>query len=250
VKRRDVLFGAGAVLSLGVVGRAARPPPDTFAVKLWFTDEAAAYPTCRDRATGYLRRVLTLAGFDVEFSYGDRPLRFEADDRRVERECWPRRVVTSVAGTGDVDPVRDVNLLVTDGTVSGSTVGYAYDHVAAVPGARFLAASPPADEVPAVVDYSVPAAVAQLLVHEVGHALGLDHGHGSVDVDETAVTASPMVSGYAWKEDGGGSGGDPLHGSGRTAAGPPVENRTRRLSMRFSASAERALRSYRGGLPV
>lgn len=235
-------------MSFGVARRAGRPPPEALAVKLWLTDEAAAYSACRDRAAGYLRRALTPAGFDVEVSYGGRPLRFEAADRRIERTVWPRRVLASVAGTGGIDPVRDVNLLVTDGTVSGPTVGYAYDHVATVPGARFLAASPPADTAPAVVDYSAPTAVAQLLVHEVGHALGLDHDHGSVDVDETAVTASPMVSGYAWGANGVRA--EFLQGSGGTATRPPVGDRSRRLSMQFSASAERALRSYRGGLPV
>lgn len=243
-----MLFGAGAVLSLGAVGRAAQPPPETLAVKVWLTEEAATYPACRDRAAEYLEQALATAGHDVALSYGDRPLRFEADDRRVEREVWPRRVLKGVAGVDDVDPVRDVNLLVTAGTISGSTVGYAYDHIAAVPGAKYLAEMPPVEDVSPVVDYSVPAAVTQLLVHEAGHALGLDHSHGSVVVDEATVTASPMVSGYAWTETEASD--EHLHGSGCMEELPTVENRRRRLSMRFSACAEQVIGSYRGGLPV
>lgn len=246
MKRRSVLFGAGAVLSLGLAGRRARPPPDKLRIKVWLTDGAAAHPACRERAAEYIRQALAPTDHDIELSYGESTLQFEASDRRVEREAWPRRVLEGVAGAGAIAPVRDVNLLVTDGTVTGSTVGYAYDHVAAVPGARFLAEVAPAEETPSVVDYSVPAAVTQLLVHEVGHALGLAHSHGSVTVDDSTITASPMVSGYAWAPDEVRTGQlGTLECGGR---GSKVQHRQRRLSMQFSACAERALRSYRGGL--
>lgn len=243
-----MLLGAGAVLSLGLAGWETRPPPDKLRIKVWLTDGAATHPACRERAAEYVRQALAPTGHDLELSYGESTLRFDASDRHIEREAWPRRVIEGVAGTGAVDPVRDVNLLITDGTVSGSTVGYAYDHIAAVPGARFLAEMDPVEATSPVVDYSVPAAVTQLLVHEVGHALGLTHDHGSVSVDDHTITASPMVSGYAWAPEEIRT--DQL---GTLSCGgdvPKVQQRQRRLSMQFSPCAERAVRSYRGGFPA
>lgn len=241
-----MLLGAGGVLSLGLAGWETRPPPDKLRIRVWLTDGAAAHPACRERAAGYVRQALAPTDHDIELSYGEATLRFEASDRRVEREAWPRRVFEGHAGIASIDPVRDVNLLLTDGAVSRPSAGYAFDNIAAVPGARFLAEVAPAAETPSVVDYSVPAAVTQLLVHEVGHALGLAHSHGSVTVDDSTITASPMVSGYAWAPDEVRT--DQLGTLECGGRDSKVQHRQRRLSMQFSACAERALRSYRGGL--
>ncbi|WP_255195053.1 hypothetical protein [Halorarius litoreus] len=246
MKRRTLLSAVGAVASLGIADRTTRAPAEPLVVRIWQTEEAAARPSAQKRAAGYVRQALEATGHDVAVSYEEEPLRFDGSDQHVEREAWPKRVVAGVAGASAVDPVRDVNLLLTDGAVARPTAGYAFDHIAAVPGARFLAAMPPADESPAVVDYGVPAAVTQLLVHEVGHALGLDHGHGSVAVDGDTVTVSPMVSGYAWAPDE--LRADQLPAGICRGGAVKADDRRRRLAMRFSPCAESALRSYRGGL--
>lgn len=243
--RRQLLLGAGALATVGLGSRTVPDKGERLSVRIWVTEGAADHPASRDRAAGYLRRALADT-HDPDITFGKRPQRFATADRHVERTAWPVRVLAGVGSPSSIDPVRDVNLLLTDGQVAGPTAGYAYPHIATVPGARFLAAMGPAGETPEVVDYSVPAAVTQLLIHEVGHALGLNHGHGSVTVDESTVTVSPMVSGYAWTAaadrpadlDGGGCG----------AAVPAVDGHRRRLSMAYSRCAAAALHSYRGDL--
>lgn len=39
----------------------------------------------------------------------------------------------------------------------------------------------------------------QLLLHELGHALGLRHRDGTITIDGERAVVSPMVSGYAWE---------------------------------------------------
>lgn len=246
MRRRDALLGIGLLATHGLAGVLDPPVDRRIEVGIWETPAAADRPRARERAVAYLRRALTEAGRDVAVTCADAVVSFDVDDRTVEREAWPRRVLEGVAGRGPVEPVADVNLLLTDGSVARTTAGYAYEHVATVPGARYLAEMPPPNEVGGVVDYAAPAAVAQLVLHEVGHALGLHHRHGAVDVTETAVTASPMVSGYAWAH------GEPRQGRpsdrGCGDRWPVAAERRRRLSLSYAPCAVEALRAYRGTL--
>lgn len=227
----------GTVLAVRTAGRAAREP----AVKLWQTRAAAARPGAIERAAEYVEHALSVAGRPPALDIVEEPLSFETDHRTIERRDWPLRVIAGSAGLNTIDPVPDVNLLLTDGDVGGPSAGYAYRHIATVPGARYLGELHAEAETPAIVEYSVPAAVGQLVLHEVGHALGLDHGHGAVQTTDGTVTASPMVSGYAWSR--AARRREALPPSGCGGEFPTPAGRRRRLSMRYSSCAERAIRS-------
>jgi hypothetical protein len=247
--RRSVLLGLGACTSLGVARAAVRAPPEELAVKLWLTQGAASRPSSGARAAGYIERALSEAGVGVTVTVAESAVDVSAvDDRRLERVTWPRLVAQGVANVGGIDPVSDVNLLLTDRAVTGRTAGYAVPNIATVPGASHLAGVAPADESPPVVEFSVPVAVTQLLLHEVGHALGLKHQHGTSTVDGPVATVSPMVAGYAWRRDGpDGS----RSAGGENVCGEAIDRVTderRRLSLRYADCAATAIRRYRGGL--
>lgn len=270
-------MSAGSVAGLGFLHRSSQSKLAPLRIKLWVTEEAAAYPDCRRRSVEYLRAALAPIRSDVAFSFGRRPVAASGDDRHVERIQWPREVLAGAAGMGAVDPVADVNLLLTDGSVTDSSVGYAYDHIAAVPGAHYIESMPPAESTPTVVEYSASAAVTQLLLHEVGHALGLSHHHGSVAVTSSSVTVSPMVSGYAWASAavretelptqtctapptqpsphpaptadipaGSADRTDTALADDASTAREATDDRTRQLSLKYAPCAERAVRDYAG----
>lgn len=234
---------------LGFAGLARRRPPEELEVRIWVTEGAAAHPDVAERAAGYVRQALEAAGMAVVLSFGESPVAPSTeDDQRVRRMGWPRMVLEGAVGLGDIDPARDVNLLLTDGDAIGETAGYASENIAAVAGAKHLAEMAPADQTPAVVDYSAPTAITQLLLHECGHALGLTHDHGAVVVEGDTTTVSPMIGGYAWApgavrkrefDDETNACNEPV---------PPVTDHHRRLSIDYSGCAETAIRRYRTGL--
>lgn len=221
--------------------RLSRRPP--LEICLWVTERADAYPAVNESATDVLSHSLEAVGLDVELTVGREPVSLpDEDDERSRRVTWPRMVIEGASGVGPIGPIADVNLLVTDGDVTGRTAGYALPRIAAIGGARHLVALPPADRAGPVVEYSVPAVIGQLLLHECGHALGLDHDHGTVIREDDSVTVSPMVAGYAWAP-------APvrrrrLEGDANACGLPRarVADRRRQLSLRFSDCATRAIR--------
>lgn len=237
-----MLLGAGALASGGLVRSVTARKPHAVDVKIWLTEEAAAHSLCRERAAGHIRRAIEETGLTLTVAFGETTVDpGDRSARATERWFWPQQVLQGRVGLSGIDPVGGVNLLITDGEVDRPTAGYAHPHIAAVPGARHLAEMGPADEASRVFTYTVQAAVTQLLLHEVGHALGLDHDHGAVTVGEGTVTATPMVGGYAWASDHG-------QRSQRSTCGGPLEgdlDGTRQLSMTFSDCAVQALRGSR-----
>lgn len=112
-------------------------------------------------------------------------------------------VVAGGLGQRDLEPVADVNVLVTDGRMEVAPTGYGVSHIASVGGARHIAALEPFEESLVdgtrwIVPNTAPTRTMQVLVHEIGHALGLDHEHGVAIRTDDAVTAMPMLSSYAW----------------------------------------------------
>lgn len=227
---------------LGLLGYRLRSPGPDFDVAVWFSEAAADHADLEDRVVGLLEPALAEPAPGATVGVRSRPVPLEEEQgRRLVTETWPRLVVAGFLGRGPVRPVGAVNVLVTDGDPSSDPAGYGMWRVAAVTGARYLARLPPTIRETAVSDYSTSAAVAQLLLHECGHALGLAHDHGEVTVEGDAVTASPMVGSYAWADE------DVARrqvGSGQNACGDALSSgneRQRRLALRYSDCARRAV---------
>jgi hypothetical protein len=238
VNRRAFLAGAGATLSLGLVGEQSVQPPEPTVVRVWFSEAAATYDGLAANVEGYLGAALEPAIAPVEFDFVSQPLSISAEGgRSVLGTHWPARVFSGAVRTGGVDPVDGVNLLVTDGDPTKQPSGFARPHVAAATGAESIARMPPVDDTPTVVPYSVRAAATQVVLHEVAHALGADHEHGAVRRTEDALVASPMIGSYLWASEAVRERQLP----GGTACGGAIPDETdslgRRLRMRYADCA-------------
>ena len=249
MNRRQFLAATGLVGSLGLAGSGRGSEQRSLSAVVWFSERAARHDGVESRATGYLGAALGAVRDDVDVHVGDRPISLETEGGAgLMQVGWPKMVLSGVAGQGPIDRTGDLNLLITDGDPGGWPAGYGMRGIAAVGGARLLAAMPPPEETPPVVPYSAPAVIAQLVLHECGHALGLEHAHGSVTHDGAAAVVSPMVGGYAWADedvrrrhlpDDGNACGEPI-GS--------VVNRRRLLGLEYGPCATGALERYRPGV--
>lgn len=248
--RRAVLLGVGGLASLGLIGT-VRPCHDPRSIRLWASERASTYPAVLELAADLVSVALDAAGVAATVTIDETPVALASDDdERSRRVTWPRLVLGGALGVGRIDPVRDVNLLVTDGDATGPTAGYAIPRIAALAGARHLVDLPPADRRRPVIEHTVPAMIAQLLLHECGHALGLEHDHGTISHDGGTAIVSPMVSGYAWAT--ASVRRRQLPGSANACGEPlqPVTDQVRRLSLRYSDCAATALRQHcRGRRP-
>jgi len=249
VNRRQFLAATGIVGSLGLVRTSRGGGKRALSVLVWCSERAASYDGVESRVAGYLDRALGAVRDDVEVVAGGRPIPLEAEGGATLMEVrWPGMVLSGGAGHGPVDRTGDLNVLITDGDPRGWPAGYGMRGIAAVGGARLLSAMPPADDTPPVVPYSAPAAIAQLVLHECGHALGLEHAHGRVAYDGDAVVVSPMIGGYAWADDERRR--RYLPDDGNVCGGPilPAGDRRRLLGLEYGPCARATLERYRPGV--
>ena len=228
-----------------------RESADTLEIGVWLSTGAARYEGVGERIRDYLEPIFDLGFWTLDLSIGGTVDVSTEDGARVTSHGeWPLTLAAGAVGR-EFTPAADVNLLVTDGQMQRGPTGYGYPHVASVGGARHLAALEPFDDLLAaqavdadrwIVPNETPTRSLQILVHEIGHALGLDHAHGRSFRDRDAIVATPMLSSYAWNGDSDVE---------RSACGAPYPNpgaRKRKLSFRFSDCARRELATYDGSV--
>ncbi len=235
--------------SLGTLAYAGHDFGETLAVRIWLSERAATYEGVTDRIHEYLTEMLSLKYWTLDLSFGGTvSVSTEDAARLTARGEWPMAVAAGELGRRDLEPVSDVNLLITDGGMEEAPTGYGIPHVASVGGARHIADLEPfneaiTDDAHWTVPNTAPTRTIQVLVHEIGHALGLDHEHGVAFRDGGAVIATPMLSSYAW---------DPSYEGDRSRCGtvsPPMSDKLdKKLSLVFSSCARRELATYDGGL--
>lgn len=254
MKRRVFLGTAGSFASVGTLAYTTRDPPETLAIRVWLSEGAARYDGVIERIREYLRAILALEFWSLDLSDGGTVAVSTEDGARVtSRGEWPLAIAAGALGRREIRPVADVNLLVTDGQMKRTPTGYGIPHIASVGGARHIAdlepfddllSGPDADADRWIVPNETPARTMQILVHEIGHALGLTHDHGVSFRYGDAIVATPMLSSYAW---------DPTYDAdqsqcGTSYADPGDHERT--LSLSFSSCARRELAEYSGGLEL
>ena len=240
-RRRFLLLGAGTVGGAGLAHAGERALDGRIDVAVWFSEAAAAYDGIRSRTAGYLRRALEGLGGAVSVSVrGTVEVSTEDGYGVTASGEWPSKLAT-----GAVAPDDDVNLLVTDGEMAASPTGIGFPHVASVGGARHVARLPPPSEIAPVVDFSKPALVTQIVVHECGHALGLRHDDGTVLDRGDHVVVTPMVSSYTWAEESVRDRRFDYEANACGAAYQDVSGREIRLDLTFSSCARRRFRRLR-----
>lgn len=249
LRRREFLAAAGVASGLGGLGFLRSRDEPTIDVRVWATERAAAYDTLPDRITGYVERAFAHSRTPVAVSFGGSvPVPYEDAYRLMMYGRWPLTLGGGLVGLGSVDPVDDVNLLVTDSPIDTWPTGAGSPHAAAVGGADLLRQAPPVDEVDDVVDDHRALRAMQILLHECGHALGLKHDHGSIIDRRDEVVVSPMVSGYAWET---GPVREREFDFDRNRCGDPypsVDGKRGRLLMRFAGCEADRIDAYDGGL--
>lgn len=250
MERRAFLGAVGSLTSVGTLAYTTREPVDTLEIRVWLSSGAAEYDGVGERIRDYLERIFDLEYWTLECSIGGTVDVSTEDGARVTSHGeWPLTLAAGAIGPGAVTPAADVNLLVTDGQMRRTPTGYGLPHVASVGGARHLASLESSDELcsaPAtdadrwIVPNEPPTRSMQVLVHEIGHALGLDHEHGVSFRDGDAIVATPMLSSYAWNGD------VDVERSACGSSYPEPADHRRKLSLAFSPCARRELAAYSG----
>ena len=248
LNRRSFMLSAGALGSLGLTGRRVTAPEDRLHVKVWFSPGAARHEGLWARLSGHLERAFDGAHEDVALEFGG------VVDTSSERAYdlvvggeWPATLAAGAVG-GPAEPCDDVNLLVTDASMDAFPTGAGVPHVAAVGGAAAMADLPPVGDLPSVVERSREAYALQVLLHECGHALGLEHNHGSMRADDGALVVSPMVSGYPWETEEVREDQFDYEKSACGCSYVRPEGRAPRLMLTFDECEREEIGSYRGGV--
>lgn len=250
LSRRSFLAAAGLVGGMGALSSGRRDGADP-RIRFWLSPDAASYGDRLPIALRtYLEHAVSPVFDEVEISFGGVVDVSTEDGYGVfgGEDGWAERVTAGFLGRGGVRSVDGVNLLVTDGAMSTAPTGAALRGAATVGGARHLLGLPNVREITPVMPFSYPLWVMQVVIHECGHALGLAHDHGGIEIDADRVIVTPMVSSYAWADEELRARQFDYEYSACGDRYRSVGDRRRYLSLGFSSCATARLRCWNAGV--
>ena len=194
-----MFLGALACVGTGtIVGKTQFDRPDTVRIRYWLSEKAAEYDI-HHPIKEYVGEAFAPMFESVDVTYGGALAVTTEHGYHVSKVGeWPLNLLRSESK--GLDTVRDANILITDGPLGPDPLGIARFTFASLGGARHIENAPDRDDIEDVVEFDSSLFVLQVLLHEIGHTLGLHHEHGTIDRVSDGIVASPMVSAYAWLE--------------------------------------------------
>ncbi|RZV10849.1 hypothetical protein BDK88_2048 [Natrinema hispanicum] len=196
VNRRAFLGTVGSTVSLGTLAYTTRGASDTLEIRVWLSEQATTYDGVAERIREYLTATLSLEYWTLAVSTGGTVSVSSEDAARLtSRGEWPMAVATGALGGRELEPgLRTSTCWSRTGAWKRHPPATAFhtshrsvERDISLPSSRSKRL---VDDGPrSISPNTMPAHTMHVLLHEIGHALGLGHKHGTAFVDGDTVVS-------------------------------------------------------------